>query len=98
MGEREKEEKRKNSKAYFLDLWRSIGQNSSSQELKFIYSTRATRMYQNRRISLKIQKRRFGGNQKGWVRRPSQGSNDSSTLQEVGILPTLVYFHPKGSF
>ena len=98
MGEREREEKRKKSKAYFSDLWRSIGQNSSSQELKFIYLTRAKRTYQNRRISQKIQKRRFGGNQKGRVRRPSQGSNDSSMVQEVGILPTLVYFHPKGSF
>ena len=31
----------------------------SSQELKFIYSTRATRTYQEREISLKIQRNRF---------------------------------------
>ena len=38
-----------------------------------------------------IQKRKFGGNQGLRVRKPSQGSNGSSMLQEVGILPTLVY-------
>ena len=45
----------------FLDLRRSNDRSPSGQELKFIYSTRAT-------------------------------------LQEVGIIPTWVYFHPKGMF
>ena len=52
--ERKRERGRKGS-------WRSDGRNSSDQEVKVVYSTRAT-------------------------------------LQEVGILPTLVYFHPKGLF
>ena len=50
----------KKSKTSFSNLRSSIGRNSSSQELKFIYSTRATLTYQNRRILPKIQKRRFG--------------------------------------
>ena len=52
--ERERERERKGSR-------RSDGRNSSDQEVKSVYSTRAT-------------------------------------LQVVGILPTLVYFHHKGLF
>ena len=55
---------RKRFKASFSYLRSSVGRNSSSQELKFIYSMRATRTYQNRRISSKIKKLRFGGNQR----------------------------------
>ena len=58
-GER-KREKRK-SACSFSDRRRSNGQNSSNEEVKFVYSTR-------------------------------------SMLQEVGILPTVVYFHLKGLF
>ena len=36
------------------DLRRSGGQNPSSQDLKFIYSTRATRRYRQHAILLKI--------------------------------------------
>ena len=36
------------------DLQRSGGRNSSSQDLKFIYLTRATRGYRQHAISLKI--------------------------------------------
>ena len=36
------------------DLWRSGGRNPSSQDLKFIYSTRATRGYQQHVVSPKI--------------------------------------------
>ena len=47
-------------KSSFNDPRTSIGQNSLSQELKFISSTRAMRTYQERGISPKIQIRRFG--------------------------------------
>ena len=50
----------RDSNISFDDPWSSIDRNSSSQELKFIYSTRATRVYQKRGISPKIQRRRFG--------------------------------------
>ena len=89
MGEREGRE-RKRSKTYFSYLRRFVGQNSLSQELKFTYSTKSMHMYQNCRISPKIQKRKFGGNQGLWVKRPSQGFSGFSMLQEVGVLPTLV--------
>ena len=36
------------------DLRRSVGRNPSSQDLKFIYSTRATRGYRKHTISSKI--------------------------------------------
>ena len=36
------------------DLQRSGGRNLSSQDLKFIYSTRAMRGYQQQEVSLKI--------------------------------------------
>ena len=62
MGEKERKEKKKKSRAYFSDLRSSVGRNSSSQELKFIYSTKATHTYQNHGISSKIPKRSFGGN------------------------------------
>ena len=70
VGERERRE-RNRSKASFSDLRSSIGQNSLSQELKFIYSMRATRTYKNREISPKIQERRFGGNQRCELRKCS---------------------------
>ena len=96
--EKQRRRERKKYRASLSDLRISIDRNSLSQELKFIYSTRAMRKYQNRGISLKIQKRSFGGNKKGRVKRPSQDSNGSSTFYEVDIFPTLVYFHTKGSF
>ena len=36
------------------DLWRSGGRNPSSQDLKFIYSMRATRGYRQHTISSRI--------------------------------------------
>ena len=86
---------RKGSKDSFSDAQSSIGRNSSDQELKFIYSTKATRTYQNGGISLKQEE--ILGKPKAWawkvfLRLPTH----SSMLQKVGILPTLVYFHPKG--
>ena len=66
------------------------------QELRFVYTMRALRTYKKLWISSKVQKREFGGNQGLHVRRLSQGSNGSYTLQEVWILPTLVYFPPEG--
>ena len=87
---REREEKESNKPSLF-DLWSSVGWNSSSQELKFIAATRAKRGYQKERISPKISRKRFGGKSKfsglGGVLKTSYRS---TTLQEVGILPTLV--------
>ena len=42
------------------DLRRSVGQNLSGQERKFIYSTRATCEYRKYGISLRIQARISG--------------------------------------
>ena len=56
---------REKSKFSFSDPRSSVGQNSLSQELKFISSTRATRTYHERGISLKIQ--RIWGNKRFWA-------------------------------
>ena len=56
---REEKRERGESKASFQDLWSSIGQFSSGQERKFIASMRGTYGYLERRISLKIQERKF---------------------------------------
>ena len=61
---------------------------SSGQELKSIYATRTTRGYQKQRISPKIQVKSskivgFGS---------SGLPKASSSLEEVDILLTLVYF------
>ena len=53
-------------------------------------------MYQNNRISPKIQKRRFREIKGVCIGSILETSYPSSMLQEVGILPTLVYFHPEG--
>ena len=50
--ERVREERKTPHSLY--DLWRSGGRNPSSQDLKFIYSTRATRGYRQHVISPKI--------------------------------------------
>ena len=50
----------RDSNISFDDPWSSVSRNSSSQELKFIYSMRATHVYQKGGISPKIQRRRFG--------------------------------------
>ena len=42
------------------DLWRSSGRISSGQDLKFIYSTRATRGYKKHEISLRIRAKSLG--------------------------------------
>ena len=87
---------RKGSKDSFSDPRSFVCPSSSDQELKFIYSMRATRMYQNRRISPKIQKRRFREIKGVCIGSILKTSYPSSTLQEVGIFPTQVHFHPKG--
>ena len=51
--EREMREMRETSHSLY-NLQKSGGQNSSSRDLKFIYSTRATRGYRQHAISLKI--------------------------------------------
>ena len=60
MEEKEGENKEIQGKSSFGDPRSSVSRNPSSQELKFISSTRATHMYQEQGISLKIQRRRFG--------------------------------------
>ena len=52
---REKRERRELPSVSLFDPRSSTGQNSCSQEPKFIYATRATRGYQKQRISSKIQ-------------------------------------------
>ena len=70
----------------------------SSQELKFITSTRAMRVYKKKmRDFTKDPKEKIWGKSKflglGGV---LETSYHSTTLQEVDILSTLVYFHHKG--
>ena len=43
---RELEREMRETLPFLYDLWRSGGRNPSSQDLKFVYSTRATRGYQ----------------------------------------------------
>ena len=74
------------------DLRRSGGRNSSGQEQKFIYLTKARRGYQKHGISPRIKARSLE-NQRFRVKEVSTRlPRVSSMLQEVGILPTLVYF------
>ena len=56
---KEKGEKRETSTSIY-HLRRSVGQFSSSQELKIICSTRATRGYQKHEISSRIQVKSSG--------------------------------------
>ena len=53
----------------FGDFSSFVGWKSSNPELKFFVSMRATCRHQKGEISLKIQKRRFGGNQSLRVRK-----------------------------
>ena len=57
MGEKEREEE--SIRASSDDPRSSIGRNLSSQELKFIASTRVTCTYKKRGVSPKIQRKRF---------------------------------------
>ena len=56
---REEKRKRGEPKASFQDLRSSVGWFSSRQEQNFIVSTRGMHGYLERRISSKIQERRF---------------------------------------
>ena len=49
VGEKTLERERERAPTYLYDLRRSVGRNSSGQERKFIYSTRATCGYQKKR-------------------------------------------------
>ena len=53
-GRRELKRERRETPPSLYDLRRSGGRNPSSQDLKFIYSTRATRGYRQHAISPKI--------------------------------------------
>ena len=57
---REKREMRELPSASLFDPWSSVCRNSSSQEPKFIYATRATHGYLKQRILLRIQARSSG--------------------------------------
>ena len=50
----ELERERRETSHFLYDLRRSSGRNPSSQDLKFIYSTRATRGYRQHAISSRI--------------------------------------------
>ena len=50
----ELERERRETAPYLYDLWRLGGRNPSNQDLKFIYSTRATRGYRQHAISSRI--------------------------------------------
>ena len=52
--ERELETEMRETPPSLYNLWRSGGQNPSSQDLMFIYSVRATRGYRQHAISSKI--------------------------------------------
>ena len=65
-----KKEKKRASKPSFGDTRSFVGRNPPSQELKFIASIRATRSYQKRGISPKIQRRIFEAFE---IRRCSRG-------------------------
>ena len=54
MKESELERERSKTPSSLYDLRRSGGRNPSSQDLKFIYSTRATCGYRKHAVSLKI--------------------------------------------
>ena len=88
-------EKRELQASLFV-LRSSVSRILSGQGLKFIASKKATREYQKGGISQKIQRRRFGKSKISGLGGVLEMSFASTTLQEVGILPTLVYFHPKG--
>ena len=82
----EKEERRR-VQASRYDLRSSVGRFSSGQGQEFIASTRGTCGYLEQEISPKIQERKYQEIEVfGFRRLPTR----SSTLQEVGILPTLV--------
>ena len=76
----DRDRERGEPKASFHDLWNSVGRFSSGQEQKFITSTRGMRGYLERRISPKIQERRFLEIE---VVRFRSLSTHVSTLQEV---------------
>ena len=80
-------------RAFSQDLRSSVGRFSSSQEQKFIASTRGTCGYLERRISPKIQEGRFREIEVvGFRRLPTH----VSTLKEVRIVLTLAYFPSLG--
>ena len=89
---REDKRERGEPRASSQDLWSSVGRFSSSQEQKFITSTRGTHGYLERRISSKIQEGSFREIEVvGFMRLPTC----VSTLKEVrdssylGLLSTL---------
>ena len=82
MRERKREEREDPTSLY--DLRRSGGRNSSGQERKFIYSTRVTRGYKKRGALEKSIFLGLGG--------ALETSFNFSTLKEIGILPTFIYF------
>ena len=74
MRERERERGGKKPRVPSMISQGFVGRNLLSQELKLIASTKATHRDQKGDISLKIQNRRFGGNQRFRVRRCFEAS------------------------
>ena len=93
---REREEGKSASKLSFNDPRSFVGRNLSSQEPKFIASTRATCGYQKRGISSKIQGGDLGESNFSGLGGVLETSFCSTMLQEVGIFPTLVLFPSYG--
>ena len=90
MREKQRKGEKRVSKAFFEDPQSFVGWNSLSQELKFIYSTRATLGYKKKmRGFTEDPNEEISGNRIFWARRlPTR----ATTLKEVEILHTLVYF------
>ena len=62
-----KRERMRGSKSSFYDPQSSVGRNSSSQELKFIASMRATRVYQKTRGFIEDPKEEILRNKRFWA-------------------------------
>ena len=93
VGEKTLEREGKRAPTSLYNLQRSVSRNSSGQELKFIYSTRATIEITSfiEDLSKELEKSKVSS--LGSVHGTSRVS---SMLKEVGIIPTLVIFHYRG--
>ena len=93
---KEKGGEKRELQASLFDLRSSVGRISSGQGLKFIASTRAYVGTKNEGFHRRSKGGDFGKSKFLGLGGVLETSFGSTTLQEVGILSTLVYFHPKG--
>ena len=97
--ERERDRERKRDERIhvsFGDFSGFVCRKSSSPELKFSASTRATHRYRKRGISPKILRRKFGEFKDFRLGSVLRLPKVSITFQKVRILPFLVLFLPLG--